>query len=407
MTPLGCGRAPFWQALLAGQSGVRRIQSFDPTALPTQIGAEILDFDAHKYLPKKECKRLNVMARATQLALTASQQAVTDAALDKEQLDPARFGVVLGSGVLPTVLSELRAAAQVSVLAHRPEVDLEKWGAQGLALIPPMWLLSHVPNMVTCHASILHNAQGPCNTIVQSDLGSLLALGEAYRAIVHNRADVFLAGGADALVGPLNLPRFCLFAPLSRRNDDPASACRPFDRKRDGQVLGEGAGVFVIEELEHAHRRGAPVLAEILGFATAFDRDRSGHGLARAIRASLTQADATPDDLDHVNAHGLSTVPADVWEAAGVSEVLGPGAPVFAAKSYFGNLGAGSCAVELAASLLALEHDQLPPTLNCEDPDSACAVSVRRVAGRVARPFVLKVGATELGQCAAVVCRRI
>lgn len=261
VTPLGAGRAVFWQALMNGQSGVRRIQAFDPSALPTQIGAEIIDFDPRAYLDKKECKRLNIMARAAQLALAASQQALSDADLDKQQLAPARFGVVLGAGVLPTVLSELRAAAQVSVAAGRPEIDLEKWGEQGLARIPPMWLLSHVPNMVACHVSILHNAQGPCNTMVQSDLGSLLALGEAYRAIVHNRGDVFLAGGADSLVGPLNMARFCLFAPLSRRNDEPARACRPFDRGRDGQVLGEGAAVFVLEEFEHARRRGANIPA--------------------------------------------------------------------------------------------------------------------------------------------------
>jgi 3-oxoacyl-[acyl-carrier-protein] synthase II len=405
VTPIGCDPATFWQALRNGQSGVRRIQGFDPAALPTQIGAEVLGFDARDYLDKKDRKRLNVMPRTAQLAVAASQRALGDAALDKDTLDPTRFGVVLGTGVLPTVLSDLGGAAQLSVLPDRPEVDLEKWGQTGLPLIPPMWLLSHVPNMVACHVSILHNAQGPCNTIVQSDLSGLLALGEAYRVIAHNRADVVLAGGADTLVSPLNMARFCLFASLSQRNDDPARACRPFDRQRDGLVLGEGAGVLVLEELEHARRRGAPVLAEVIGFATAFDGERSGAGLARAIAASLAEAGAKTTDVDHVNAQGLSTVPGDAWEAAGLRQAFGVGEPVFAPKSYLGNLGAGSGGVELAASLLALQHGELPATLNYDEPDPACPVAVQRVSRPIARSTVLKVGTTELGQCAALVCR--
>jgi 3-oxoacyl-[acyl-carrier-protein] synthase II len=407
VTPIGCDAASFWQALIDGQSGVRRIQSFDPAALPAQIGGEVLGFDARDYLDKKDRKRLNVMPRTAQLAVAASQRAIGAAALDKDKLDPTRFGVVLGTGVLPTVLSELRLAAQACVVPDRPEIDLEKWGEVGLPLIAPMWLLSHVPNMVSCHVSILHNAQGPCNAIVQSDLSSLLALGEAYRAIAHNRADVFLAGGADTLVSPLNMARFCLFAPLSRRNDDPAHACRPFERQRDGQVLGEGAGVFVLEDLEHARRRNAPILAEVIGFATAFDGDLAGAGLARAIRASLAEARTEPAFLDHINAQGLSTVPGDAWEAEGIRQAFGPGEPVFAPKSYFGNLGAGSNAIELAASLLALQHGELPATLNYDEPDPACPVALSRIVQPAIRSCVLKIGTTELGQCAALVCRKV
>jgi 3-oxoacyl-[acyl-carrier-protein] synthase II len=407
VTPIGCDRASFWTALVNGQSGVRRFATFDPAALPCQFGGELLDFDARTYLDKKDRKRLNVMPRTAQLAVAASQCAMADAGLNKEKLEPTRFGVVLGTGVLPTFMSDLRAAAHASVLPDRAEVDLQKWGEVGLPLIAPMWMLSHVPNMVSCHVSILQNAQGPCNTIVQSDLGALLALGEAYRAIVRDRADVFLAGGADTLVSPLNMARFCLFTPLSRRNDDPAHACRPFDRQRDGQVLGEGAGVLVVEELEHACRRGAAILAEVVGFASAFDGQRSGAGLARVLRSSLAEARLNPGDLDHVNAHGLSTVPDDAWEAAALREAFGPGEPVFAPKSYFGNLGAGSGAVELAASLLALQHGELPATLNYDEPDPACPVAVSRIVQPAIRSSVLKISTTELGQCAAMVCRKL
>ncbi|MBY0524544.1 MAG: beta-ketoacyl-[acyl-carrier-protein] synthase family protein [Gemmataceae bacterium] len=406
VTPIGCGAGAFWDSLTHGRGGVRRIQTFDPSELPTQFGGEVLDFDARQYLDKKDRKRLNVMPRSAQLAVVASQLALTHAALDKERVDPTRFGVVFGAGLLPTLMSELKDAAPVSIDPATGGVDLDRWGEQGIPLIPPMWMLSHVPNMVACHVSILHNAQGPLNSIVQSDLGSLLALGEAYRAIVYNRADVMLTGGGDTLTSPFNLARFCLFAPLSRRNDQPTRASRPFDRQRDGLVLGEGAGVIVLEELEHARQRGARIIAELVGFSAGFDRERTGTGLARVIRNALTEAHAEVEDVDHVNAHGLSTVPDDLWESAGLREALGAGAPVFAPKSYFGNLGAGSSAVELAASLLAFEHDSVPATLNQEEPDPACPVAVSGVSRPVTRPCVVKIGTTELGQCAALVCRR-
>jgi 3-oxoacyl-[acyl-carrier-protein] synthase II len=208
----------------------------------------------------------------------------------------------------------------------------------------------------------------------------------------------------------LSLVRQCLCLPLSRRQQAPEQASRPFDRDRDGMVVGEGAGVFVLEEREHARRRGARVYAELVGFGAAFDRHRNGAGLARAIRVALAEAGIGPDDIDHINAQGFSTVAEDAWEARGLQEVFAdcrPPVPVFAAKSYFGHLGAGSGTAELAASLLALEHGQLPPTLNYEHPDPACPVAVAAGAPRpVVRSHVLKVGFTAMGQCAALVIRK-
>jgi 3-oxoacyl-[acyl-carrier-protein] synthase II len=262
--------------------------------------------------------------------------------------------------------------------------------------------------MLACHVSILHNAQGPNNSITESDVASLLALGEAYRVLGRDAADFFLVGGAESKINPLSMARQCLFEPLSRRNDDPGHACRPFDRRRDGLVVGEGAGVLVLEELSHAQARGARIYAEVAGFGASFDRGRTGAGLARAARTALAEAGIGPGDLDHVNAHGLSTVEADAMEARGLSEALGGvRVPVLAAKSYFGNLGAGGGTTELAASLLALHHALVPPTLNYEEPDPACPVAVLAGEGRPAeKPYVLKVGFTPMGQCAAVVCRR-
>jgi 3-oxoacyl-[acyl-carrier-protein] synthase II len=407
LTPLGLGRDAYWDGLRAGHSGVRPIRNFDPTGLPAPFGGEIESFDARNYLDKKERKRLNVMPRGVQLAVAASQLALQDAALEKGRLDPTRFGVIFGSSTIPSEMIDMGPASVTCTDTAAARVDYARWGEQGLAKLAPMWLLLYVPNMAACHVSILHDAQGPCNTITQSDVASLLALGEAFRALSRGQADVFLVGGGDTKMNPVSTTRHTKFSELSRRVDAPEKASRPFDRSRDGQVLGEGAGVLVVEELEHARRRGARIYAEVVGFSAAFDRGRQGHGLARAVRAALAEAGAGPEDLDHVNAHGYSSVPGDAWEARGLGEGLGPEpVPVFAPKSYLGNIGAGASIVELAASILAFEHDLLPASLNYDEPDLACPVAVAAEPRPVTRPCVLKVGLTELGQCAAVVCRK-
>jgi 3-oxoacyl-[acyl-carrier-protein] synthase II len=217
-----------------------------------------------------------------------------------------------------------------------------------------------------------------------------------------------LTGAADSKINPLSLVRQNLFAPLSHRNDAPAEACRPFDRDRDGWVVAEGAGMFVVEELEHARRRGARIEAEVIGFGSAFDRGRTGAGIARAVRAALDQAGIDSRQLDHINAHGMSTVDGDAWEARGLREALGDDAGVttFAPKSYFGSMSAAGSAVELIASVLALRNGILPGTLNYATADPACQVTVCRDARPVAQPYALKIALTERGQAAAIVIRR-
>lgn len=407
INPLGQGRGPFWEALCQGKSGVRTIRVIDCSTVPTRIAGEVLDFDAKKYIDKKDRKSLRVMARAIQMAVAAAQLALDDAQVDKTKLDPTRFGVEFGAGLLPSESEEIGAAAQLSTNGHPRSVDLQVWGEKGLPVIPPLWMLKYLPNMLACHVSILHNAQGPSNSITESDVASLLALGEAYRIIGRDGADVFLAGGADSKLAPISLIRQTMFGELSRRSEQPEQACRPFDRDRDGGVVSEGAGVFVIEELEHARRRGARIYGEIVGFGSAFDRRQTGKGLAQAMHTAFRAAGIGPDDVDHVNAHAQGSVPKDPWEARAIHEVFGKRrVPVFAAKSYFGNVGAGSDTSELAVSLLACAHGQVPQTLNYRTPDPACPVYVNREPFPVSKPYFLKLGMTDLGQCAAVVCRR-
>jgi 3-oxoacyl-[acyl-carrier-protein] synthase II len=268
-------------------------------------------------------------------------------------------------------------------------------------------MLKYLPNMSAAHISILHDAQGPNNSITESDAASLLALGEAYRILGRDGADFFLVGGAESKINALSLVRQCLFEELSTRNDVPEKACRPFDRSRDGLVIGEGAGVLVVEDLEHARKRGARIYAEMVGFGAAFDRKLNGDGLARAIQAALKDAGIGPEDVDHVNGPGLATRRTDVWEARGVARVFGEGFPVFAAKGYLGNLGAGSGTTELSASILGLQQGVMPASLNCDEPDPECPVRV--IAGEpraVTRPYAVKIGFTQMGQCAAVVVKK-
>jgi 3-oxoacyl-[acyl-carrier-protein] synthase II len=407
VSPLGLDLRAFRQALCERKSGVRPIASFDPAGLPIRIAAEVQGFDARDYLEKKDRKSLKMMARTVQLAVAAARMALEDAGLRPAHLDPARLGVTLGVGTIPGDVGEEGPAAFASHDADTGKLDLKRWGQEGMALLQPMWMLNHVPNMASCHVSILHNARGPNNTIVQTDAAGLLAMMEAASVIRRGAADVMITGGTDTRTELVAMIRYCAFAQVSRRHHDPEKASRPFDRGRDGQVLGEGAGLYVIEELEHARLRGARIYAELLSSASAFDRGRTGAGMARCVRASLGRAQIAPDDLDHISAHAPSTTGDDIWEARGLAEALGGAAvPVLAASSYFGNLGAASAPVELAASLLALADGCRPGTLNHDETDPECPILVARESARVRQPCVLKTVGTDRGQCAAMALRR-
>ena len=261
-----------------------------PRGLTTRFAGEIPGFDAKKYLDKKERKEPARHGRGIQLAVAAAQLALDHGKVDKTKLDPTRFGVEFGAGLLATELPELGPAAQVSCNGQPGAVDLKTWGEQGLAAITPLWMLKYLPNMLACHVSILHNAQGPNNTITESDVAPLLALGEAARILRRNQADFFLVGGADSKINPLSMVRQCLFGHLSQRNDAPEKACRPFDRDRDGVVSAREAACWPSKTWNTPRQRGATILGEVVGFGSAFDRGMTGPGLARAIRAALQQA---------------------------------------------------------------------------------------------------------------------
>jgi 3-oxoacyl-[acyl-carrier-protein] synthase II len=407
LSPVGRGTDAFWQSLLEGRSGVKPIRGFDASALPVRFAGEIPDFDPKEYVEKKDRRGLKMMARTIQLAVAAAQLAMDHGKVDKSKLDPERFGVEFGAGLIATELPELADASRASQNCQPDVTDLERWGREGLEAVQPLWMLKYLPNFLACHVSILHDARGPNNSITESDVASLLALGEAFRILGREGADFFLVGGAESKMNVLSMVRQCLFESLSKRNDAPEKACRPFDRARDGIVIGEGATVLVVEDLEHARRRGAEILAEVIGFGSAFDPTMSGDGIARAVTAALAEAGIESADIDHINAHGLGERASDVAEAKGLYAVFGDRVPVFAFKSYMGNLGAGGSVTELAASVLSLRRGVIPPTLNYEEPDPDCPVRV--AAGRareVVKPCFVKTAFTEMGQCGAVVIRK-
>lgn len=408
LSPVGSDPAAFWQSLRAGVSGVRPIRSFDATSLATHIAGEIPDFDAKKVVPKEHRKRLNQMGRAVQLGFCAAAKAWEDAGGPKKgQIDPLRYGVEFACMMVATELEDLARASRASLNCAPGAVDLEVWGRDGLREIPPQWMLKYLPNMPACHASILVDAQGPNNSITSGDVAGLLALGEAYRAMNRDLADAFLVGGCESKINPLSFTRHNTFQPMSARNDAPASALRPFDAQRDGTVLGEGAAAVSLEELSFAQNRGAKISAELVGFAAGFDRGLKGPILAGVIRNALREAGITPADVDHVNAGASGSVELDAFEARAIAEVFGDAVPVFAPRGHFGSMGAASGLVELAASVLALRHGELPGTLNHDKPAADCPVRVHTGAPRpVTKPYVVKVSYTDMGQCAAVVVRK-
>jgi 3-oxoacyl-[acyl-carrier-protein] synthase II len=407
VSPIGMDVNAFWQSLREGRSGVRPIRGFDTSTLSVHFAGEIEKFDAKQFVPKPFHRSLRMMARPIQLGVAAAQRALDDAAIDKDRLDATRFGVEFGAGLIASELPELVDAARVSVNCQPNTVDLEKWGEEGINNIQPLWMLKYLPNMPACHISILHNAQGPNNTITESDVASLLALGEAYRILQRDGADLFLVGGTESKVNPLSMVRQCLFEALSTRNDAPERASRPFDRGRDGVVIGEGSTVYAVEDLAHAQKRNAKIYAEVVGFGSSFDRKQTGDGLGRAVVAALKDANITPADLDHVNAHGISTRHGDTWEANGLRKSLGEKTPpVLAVKSYTGNMGAAGGLTELTASILALRDGVTPATLNYEEPDPECPVNVLVKPRETTGSYAVKVGFTLAGQCAALVIRK-
>jgi 3-oxoacyl-[acyl-carrier-protein] synthase II len=409
LTPIGTDPASFHQALLSGTPGVRRISHFDPSALPCAIAGVIDGFDFKKFIPadmKLARKAFKTMGRTIQLGVCAAQQTMAQSGPKKGEIDPFRFGIEFGCVMVATELEDLVKGAQLSCEGTPPHVNLAKWGTDGLKNVPPLWMLKYLPNMPACHVSINYDAQGPNNTITSTETAGLLALGEAYRLLGRNAADYFLVGGCDSKVNPLSMSRYNSFYSLTRsHNDTPATAVRPFDAARDGTALGEAAAVFGLEDLAFAQKRGTKIDAELVGFASGFDKGKTGPTLAGVIRNALREAGISPADVDHVNAGAGGWPDLDAWEARAIREVFGDAVPVVSYKGHIGNTGAAAGLVELAVSVMALKTGELPGTINCDSIAADCLVNVQTSPRKVTKPYAVKVTYTNLGQCAVAVVR--
>ncbi len=363
ITSIGAGKEAFWESLQAGRSGIARVVKFDPSPYPTQMAAQLNGFDFSQYIDQKWSRRMDLTSR---LAVSAAKMAVADAQIDLAKEDRERMGVVVGT-----------AMAGHAFILEQHDVYREK----GPMRINPFTALTVFPDAPASFISIELGLQGPSFSLATACSSALDAVGYAFNAIRKRELDVILMGGAESTVFPQAFSAFCMLRAMSQRNEDPQRASRPFDKLRDGFVLGEGAGMLVLEDLEHAKRRGAHIYAEIVGFGMTCDAyhmtapEPSGRQAARAIQLALKDAGIKPQDVDYINAHGTSTLLNDKTETLVIKQVFGPAAyhvPISATKSMIGHLIGAAGAVELIATTLAMEHQIIPPTINYEVPDPEC-----------------------------------
>jgi len=378
ISPNAIGTEEFWQACLAGRSGIAPITAFDTTGFPVRCAGEVTGFQARDYVANR--KSLKIMGRNIRFGVAAARIAVEHSGLAEKPPVAERFGIVMGSGIVPTDVEEVGAAIMES-LDENHEFVLAKFGESGQKMLHPLWLLKHLPNMVAAHASIQHGARGPNNTIVTACSASTQAIGEASRVIERGDADVMIAGGADSRIDPLSLVAYTLLGAVTTADRDPAALSRPFDRGRDGFVLGEGGACLILESEEHAKARGATIYAEVAGYGSSFDAEgitrpsMEGIQAARSMDLALADAKMTPDDIDYISAHGTATALNDKMETVAVKRSFGERAravPLSSIKSMIGHLIGAAGALEAVVGVLAIRDNAIPPTINLETPDPAC-----------------------------------
>jgi 3-oxoacyl-[acyl-carrier-protein] synthase II len=399
VTAVGHDVATFWANLVAGQGGVRRITLFDPAAFSCQIGAEVRGWDASAHMDPKEVRRND---RFTHFGFVAAKQAFVDSGLDMSREDGDRVGVVIGSGIGGMYTYE----SQLKVLAER-----------GPRKVSPFTIPSLIGNMCSGLVAIEYGARGPNFGVVSACATGTHALGEAAHMIRRGDADVMIAGGSEAAITPFAYASFCAMKAMSTRNDSPETACRPFERGREGFVMGEGAGVLVLESLEHARARGARIYCELLGYAATCDAfhitqpDPEGKGLSMAMRRALASAQVAPDAIDYINAHGTSTPYNDKFETLAIKKVFGDHSrkvPISSTKSMTGHLLGAAGGIESVVAVKTIETQTLAPTINLQEADPECDLDyVPNVARAAKVTTVLSNNLGFGGQNASVIFRAL
>ncbi|HQL35331.1 MAG TPA: beta-ketoacyl-ACP synthase II [Bacillota bacterium] len=363
ISPIGTGKEKFFKSLKEGICGVDYITRFDTEGFDTKIAAEVKDFDPSGYFDRKECRRMD---RFSQYAIAASKMAAEDSNINPESLDSSRFGVCIGSGIGGMETME----AQYDILKEK-----------GPGRVSPFMIPMMISNIAAGNISIALNAKGPSITVVTACASATNAIGEAFKIIQRGDADIMVTGGTEASITPLSLAGFCSMKALSTRNDDPKAASRPFDKDRDGFVMGEGAGMLIIEELEHALKRGAVIYGEIAGYGATGDAYHitapapDADGAYRAMLMAVNDAGINACELEYINAHGTSTDLNDKLETLAIKRLLGKDAKrvaISSTKSMTGHLLGAAGAVEAIACLMAINEGVIPPTINYTTPDEEC-----------------------------------
>lgn len=420
VSPIGNAPDALWDALSQSRSGIDTIQRLAAEPLTTSVAGEANEFtgaiedygELEKSQKKDIRKARKLMCREIEMGVAVAQKSLQHGAVSLGQLNPDRTGVIYGCDYIMTEPSEF-SNAMIKCTAEG-DFDYDKWGDAGLGEITPLWLLKYLPNMPASHIAIYNDFRGPNNSITFREASSNLAIGEAYCTITRDNADAIIAGATGTRVHPIRSIHTVIQEQVADCPDNPSAACRPFDKGRTGQVLGEGAGAILVEEAEVAKSRNATIYGEVVGYGSSVVVDKDCNvdferSFSNAIHAALRTAGMTPDDIGHVNAHGLSSITCDRAEAQAIFKIFDQGdrkVPVVAPKSYFGNLGAGGGVVELVTSVLSLHHNQLFETLNYDEPDPECPVNVTTSNQGDPGDSFINLSISPFGQASAIVVRK-
>jgi len=363
ITPIGTGKENYWNSLIEGKSGISNITNFDTEGYTSTIGAEVADFHPEEYMDKKEAKRMDKFA---QFAVAATKLAIEDSKIDLDSIDKRRVGVILGSGV-----------GGIETLESEHTKLMEK----GPRRVSPFFIPMMISNMGPGQITMTYGFKGPSFTVTTACASGNHAIGESFRLIQNGAADLIVTGGSEAAVSPISVAGFCSMKALSTNNDEPEKASRPFDKNRDGFVIGEGAGIIILEELEHALNRNAHIYGEIIGYGATSDAyhitapDPEALGAVEAMRLAIEDAGVDIDVVDYINAHGTSTYYNDKLETLAIKKLFKEHAyklSVSSTKSMTGHLLGAAGGIEAIASVLAIENGIIPPTINYETPDPEC-----------------------------------
>lgn len=415
VSPVGSTTEEFFSALTEGRCGISQVESLAATAFPGNYAGEVKGFDSSTIkavVPKRQRKFVRVMCREIQLGVTSASLAMESSGVDAEQIDHSRLGVEFGANQMFSPPWVLKMGCDECLDPTDGHFEYDRWGIDGLRGMEPLWLLKYLPNMPACHIGIIADARGPNNSLTLAEASGNLVLGEAFRVIKRNAADLMIAGTGGSRLNPIKTIHAAMWNELAEPCNGPETMCRPFDADRNGQVPGEGACSLILEEESHARERGATIYGTLLSSGASCVVDRDGRAdsfraMVNAMQAALKSAGVAPEEIGHINAHGLGERQADAAESRAIAEVFGAVAtsvPVTSLKGHLGNSGAACGTLEIAGSLLGLRAGVVPPTLNYQTPDPECPLNV--VHGQplaTANKVFLNVNVTAQGQASAVV----